>query len=447
MRGDKKIKGFCRALVALCIVISTSISSCITNDIPYPVVELSITDVQGVGFTMRSVDFATNTVTLLLDETTDIQNVEITNVTYTTDAELSEPLIGTFDMRNPIEVTLSLYQEYKWTIVAEQTIERSFTVQGQIGAAEIDVDKLTATAYVSESVDLENVTILELKLGPEGITTISPSIDEITYFETYRTVQISYNSVVQTWRLYVEYTDVLVSLTQYDFWATKVDLTAAGDSSAECGFYYRVEGASDWILSDEEELTKGEGSFSTTITDLEPNTTYQIKAFSSEDESETITGTTEQTMALTNGGFEEWSKPSSTWFPYLDTATRYWDTGNTGSSIAGVNLTTPCEDDLRAGTDGIYSAELSSKKVLIKFAAGNIFVGKFVKISGTNGIIGFGQPFEQRPTALRGGVKYNRGTIDMVGTVPPGETIVSGETPDTGIIYAALGTWTAEEYG
>ncbi len=446
MRGDKIFKGFGRAVVALCIVIATSMSSCITNDIPLPVVELTITDVQGVGFTMRSVDFATNTVTLLLDETTDIQNVEITNVTYTADAELSEPLIGTFDMRYPIEVTLSLYQEYEWTIVAEQSIERSFSVQGQIGESVIDSDRLTATAYVSESVDLEDITILELKLGPEGITTISPSIDEITYFETYRTVQVSYYSVAQTWRLYVEHTDVLVSLTQYDFWATKVDLTAAGDSSVECGFYYREEGSDEWILSNFE-ISKSEGSFSTTIADLEPNTTYQFKAFSSEDESETITGTTEQTMALTNGGFEEWSKPSSTWFPYLDTATRYWDTGNTGSSIAGVNLTTPCEDDLRPGTDGIYSAELSSKKVLIKFAAGNIFVGKFVKISGTNGIIGFGQPFEQRPTALRGWVKYNRGTIDMVGTVPPGETIVSGETPDTGIIYAALGTWTAEEYG
>ncbi len=431
----------------LCIVVAASLSSCIKNDIPYPVVDLSITDIQGVGFTMRNVDYSTRTVTLELDETTNIESVEITNVSYTPDAELSMPLIGSFDMRYPIEVTLSLYQEYKWSIVAEQNIERTFVVQGQIGQAEINADNLTAKAYVSESTNLEEITILELKLGPEGITTMSPSIDEITYFETYRTVVVSYYSTVQTWRLYVEQTDVLVSLTQCDLWATKVDIAAAGDSSTECGFYYRTEGSEQWIMASDEDITKSEGSFATTIYNLEPNTTYQFKAFSAENESEIITGTTEQAVALTNGGFEEWSKPSTPWLPYLDTSTRYWDTGNTGSAIAGINLTTPCQDDLRPGTDGIYSAELSSKKVLVKFAAGNIFVGKFVKVSGTNGIIGFGQPFEQRPTALRGWVKYNCGTIDMVGTVPPGETIVSGETSDMGIIYAALGTWTPEEFG
>ncbi|MFI3264640.1 MAG: PCMD domain-containing protein [Rikenellaceae bacterium] len=448
MKNKGIIYNFHGAIVAIIFAMLGTLSSCISNDIPYPVVELAITNVQGVGFTMQSVDYGNQAVTIKLDETTDISNVEITDVTYTPDATLSQSLIGTFNMQQPLEVTLSLYQSYEWKIIAEQTIERNFTVQGQVGQAEIDVDNLTATAYVSESVDLENITILELKLGPEGITTISPSIDQITYFETFRTVTISYYSVVETWRLYVKTTDVLVSLTQCNLWANKAILTAAGDSSGSCGFYYRMEGTTVWIEVAEANIEKNEGQFSTTVTGLNPNTAYEFKAYSEDNESEIIVGTTEQEVALTNGGFEEWSKPATPWLPYLDVETRYWDTGNTGSAIASINITTPCEDDLRPGTDGIYSAELSSKKVLVKFAAGNIFTGKYVKTVVTNGIIGFGQPFEQRPTALRGWVKYNCGVIDMVGTTsPPGETIISGETSDTGIIYAALGTWTPEEYG
>ena len=35
----------------------------------------------------------------------------------------SQPLSGEFDLRAPLYVTLSLYQDYEWTIVAEQPIE------------------------------------------------------------------------------------------------------------------------------------------------------------------------------------------------------------------------------------------------------------------------------------------------------------------------------------
>ena len=46
--------------------------SCIDNDLPYPTVEVAINNVQGEGFTLEGVDAATRTVTLALDEATDI---------------------------------------------------------------------------------------------------------------------------------------------------------------------------------------------------------------------------------------------------------------------------------------------------------------------------------------------------------------------------------------
>ena len=132
---------------------------------PYPVVELRIAGVEGSGFTVSGISIANRTVALTLDEKTDIRKVGIDKVTFDvatsnpmmTDTEsfigqikTSRPLSGEFDLRSPLYVTLSLYQDYEWTIVAEQPIERAFTVAGQIGATVIDAQKRTATAYVAK---------------------------------------------------------------------------------------------------------------------------------------------------------------------------------------------------------------------------------------------------------------------------------------------------------
>ena len=145
-------------------------ASCIDNDVP-------------------GISIANRTVALTLDEKTDIRKVGIDKVTFDvatsnpmmTDTEsfigqikTSRPLSGEFDLRSPLYVTLSLYQDYEWTIVAEQPIERAFTVAGQIGATVIDAQKRTATAYVAKGTNLGDITVTRLKLGPADITTYSP---------------------------------------------------------------------------------------------------------------------------------------------------------------------------------------------------------------------------------------------------------------------------------
>lgn len=448
MKRVNKIVDLRSFVFAIFIGVSALLSSCIDNDLPYPVVELSITNIEGEGFVMQNPDYATRTITLVLDETTDISNVRITDATYSDDTELSMPITGVFDLRVPMHVTLSRYQDYEWTIEAKQTIERHFKVEGQIGQEIVDVEHKIIKANVAKSVDLENVVIRDLKLGPEGITSISPSIKDITYFETFRTVEVRYHSFVEDWRLYVEHTDVVVDLNKCDVWAKVAHLSAAGDSSVDCGFKYRKEGTTEWSVVSDDQIVKSEGVFSTTVKGLECDTPYEFKAYSGSDESVVMAVRTEQTMELVNGGFEEWSQPANPWLPFSDEVKRFWDSGNVGATLLGANynLTTP-SDDTRPNSAGSRSAKLQSRKVTVKFAAGNIFVGKFVKIAGTNGIVGFGQPFTKRPLALRGWVKYNCGVVDMVGETPPGVDIVKGESFDSGSIFAALGNWTPEEYG
>lgn len=72
-----------------------------------------------------------------------------------------------------------------------------------------------------------------------------------------------------------------------------------------------------------------------------------------------------------------------------------------------------------------------------KLAAGNIFVGEFGGVEGTNGIIYLGQPFTYRPTKLKGYYKYNGGTIDYTNNL---HSDIMG-APDSLLIYIALGDW------
>ena len=211
-----------------------ALSACIRNDVPYPVVELQITDVRGEGFTVGKVDLGNRQVTLQLDEQTDIRNVRIDDVTLdakihsvTLDKEqllgkvqTAQPLTGTFDLRTPLYVTLSLYQDYDWTITAEQTIERRFAVEGQIGATTFDAENRIATATVGKETDLTALTVTELKLGPADITTYSPTLEELSgsNFETVRFVDVTCHGRTEQWTLDVQRTDQSVTLRQADAW-------------------------------------------------------------------------------------------------------------------------------------------------------------------------------------------------------------------------------------
>ncbi len=430
-------------------------SSCIENNIPYPVVELYITNIEGEGFEMSSPNNAERTIVLELDETTSIEEVRFSSVSYSPEREIESTLEleQSFDMRMPLSITLSLYQDYIWTVSANQNIERYFKVQNQIGSEEIDYSTKSATAYVSESTDLNNIEITSLKLGPEDITTYDITLEELTTFSSYRVVNISYHNTTERWKLYVLQTDIKVSITEYDIRATTATLTAAGQSSEDIGFRYRVSGESEWSDATDE-ISVSSGQFSTTISGLTPATEYEFVAYIDEDISEVVSLSTESVIELPNSDFEEWSFPSTyngsnnkSWFPFLEDGEQYWGTGNQGATTLGdsFNLTTPTED-VRPGSAGVTAASLQSKNTL-KFATGSIFTGTYIKTAGTNGIIGLGRPFTSRPWGVKGWMKYNQGVVDMVGTIPPGVDIVKGESYDQGSIYIALGTWDPAEYG
>ena len=149
---------------------------------------------------------------------------------------------------------------------------------------------------------------------------------------------------------------------------------------------------------------------------------------------------------IPNGNMETWSG-STPKYPYDVNSvgegtnkSNTWDSGNHGSAKASTNLTTPVTD-IRPGSSGQYAAQLQSKKATVlgigKFAAGNIFFGRYVDTEKTtNGIIDFGQPFtyDYKPNKL---VVWYKGTVGTINEVGDGSPVSSGSS-DKAQIYVWL---------
>lgn len=206
------------------------------------------------------------------------------------------------------------------------------------------------------------------------------------------------------------------------------------DGTTGVGFNYRKQGNATWTSVDG---TTSGSTFSAALTGLTPGTTYEYVAKSTGFTGTDVkTFTTEAAQQLENAGFEDWQTSSAPYLLYASGGSMYWDSGNHGSSSLGKNITTP-DGTVKHG--GNYSVKMESQFVGVgiigKFAAGNVFIGKYLATVGTDGVLGFGRPFNARPTALHGYVKYTPGSVAYTSSDLP--SVSKGDT-DKGIVYIAL---------
>ena len=228
-----------------------------------------------------------------------------------------------------------------------------------------------------------------------------------------------------------------------EVWTSKATLRGTVTTALESvpKFRYRAQNTADWTTV---EATRVEKAFSKEITGLTPGTTYEYQAMDGEQASSvTYEFTTEATFQPENAGFEYTSTSTSSpaILMYGSGQSMWWDTGNHGSATMNKNVTTP---DTSVKHSGNQSILLSSQFVGLggfigKFAAGNLFAGKYLKTDGTDGVLGWGRPCTSRPKALKVWVRYEPGTVDNGGS-----HIADGET-DQGIIYVAVGDWAGQE--
>lgn len=227
-----------------------------------------------------------------------------------------------------------------------------------------------------------------------------------------------------------------------EVWATKATLygTLLKDNVTNPGFKYRsvASRADEW--TEVYDVKINGTTYTAEITGLTPATTYEYKTVSDGFESDKIlTFTTENAVQLPNSSFEDWYYYNNKiWIPGKNyTDDYFWDSGNHGGSLVSKNFTTRSDKYKHTGD---YSACLKSEKVVIQFAAGNIFAGKYLDTSGTNGILGWGRPFTTRPKSINVYVKY-----EPVNVTDGGSHIKKGDL-DQGIIYMALVDNTKQSY-
>lgn len=234
-------------------------------------------------------------------------------------------------------------------------------------------------------------------------------------------------------------TVVTDEIIPYEVWTSKATLRGTVTTALESvpKIRYRAKNTADWTTV---EATLVEKAFSKEITGLTPGTTYEYQAMDGEKASSvTYEFTTETAFQPENAGFEYTSKSVPTLI-YGSGQNMWWDTGNHGSAKANTDLTTP---DTSVKHSGNQSLLLASKKPNImgmgKFAAGNLFAGKYLKTDITDGVLGWGRPCASRPKALKVWVRYEPGIVDE-----GGDHIADDET-DQGIIYVAVGDWAGQE--
>ena len=452
--------------LAIILFSALALASCIENDFPKPTVDLYIASLEVEGASGDIViDRSTYTATIPLAEETNIEAVQfksisygsdvVTNVGYNVDnskIEVSKDLNGkVVNMSEPEIIYLSYIQTYEWKIVATQTINRLWVVDGQIGATEWDLDGHRAIVKRRNDYPLDNVKTTELRFGPRPTYDYPEIADVPTNFDNEkcsRNVTVEAHGHSTIWELVVVPTEPSLTFSNVAAGANVVWVKAIDIEGSKIEFVYRKKGTEEWTKIDEQWYAtdtenpynrKEAGYVKAVIRGLEPNTDYEVSGYTdgklSEEAPKAVR--TSENYQVPNSDMEQWSKytndqsklPSGEsgpcWYPFSSVQEMFWATGNPGGTSLGekFNLTYPAyksdnAENVPAESTGEVSAYMGSQNVLgMKFAAGNLFVGHYGETLGTNATVYFGRPINKdiKPVALRFKIKYYRGNINNIG--------------------------------
>lgn len=454
----------------LCLLLATACK--IENDIPYPIVDGSIQafeaegqcDANGNSSTQTTINKNDRTISLYVNDTVDISRLRITKLTVTNDATLvidsalcsnysKFPTAGfeslealpvstdtRVDFSQSVQMTLRTYQDYVWKIDVQQIINREIEVEQQQKVV-IDEINHNVIIYVAPGQSLSQIKVKTFKLGGTHGTVVP----DPTATETFNFSQPAVFQVTQGWEAPETYTEWTVYVYQSEeemsneanvfTRATSASLSGSIQSGKRPTITYKKETDNDWnTIADTDIEVKGT-SYTADIQGLEPGTNYQYTVQISESEDYTSTFTTAPATPLTDGSFDNWHQVDKLWNPWASGGESFWDTGNKGAITISDSNSIPTEETCNGSG---LAASLESKYLVLKFAAGNIFTGSYVKTVGTNGVLSFGREFSSFPSKLRIHYKYTSATIDKVGE--DSYSYLKGR-PDSCHIYIALTDW------
>lgn len=413
------------------LVLALSLSSCLRNDMDYPVVLAGITEFK-VGLQKSvKIDHAARTVVVDLEETADMNALNVESFVYTEGATASREIPEVLDLTEPFKITFTYYRDYEWTISATQTIERYIEVDNQSGDAAFSTSNNKIILNVLNSQPLGSITFRSMKLGPRGSKVVSTTGYEkdangVTSVVTRsvgrfpitldcimeRTFDVEYKGKTTTWTLKAEQFTPDNEIKSVLPWAYSIEVKGTFNGAGSPQLQYRISGDEDWEVWESAKVA-GVG-ITGKITDLYDDTEYEIRIANGDTYSEVVTVKTDKAAQLPNSNFDTWSKSGKIWNPYPAGTTgmydelRCWDTANYATANFLDNVTFPEEDFVVKGK----AVKMVSTYAMVKFAGGSIYVGDFVQLQGLGANIAWGYPFTSKPKALKGYYHYTPATVN-----------------------------------
>ncbi len=464
-----KIKKLTYYILLLCTL---TLNGCaIENDIPYPIVDGSILamevegqcDASGNSGTQATINKTERTITLYVDDSVDLTRLRITKLTVNNNATLipdstvcnnyskfpatgfesleSIPVSSNtrMDFSKPVTFILRTYQDYKWTVTVKQTVLREVSLENQIGKAIVDDVNRNVIIYVAKSQLLNKIKVSAFSLGgAHGTVAPDPTASDFFDFSEPATFFVSrgWEEVSYKWTVYVYQTGESASVTANVFpMTTRAMLSGDIQNGKRPTIEYKKDNESAWSTLASSAVTVSGTNYTAAFSSLSPATTYQYRVSIDGTASNVLSFTTAPATALTDGSFDHWSQDGKLWNPWASGSTSFWDTGNRGATTISDSNSVPTNETCN-GTG--QAAMLESKYLVLKFAAGNIFTGSYLKTVGTNGVLSFGRPFTAFPAKLRINYKYTTATIDKCGD--DDYAYLKGR-PDSCHIYIALTDW------
>lgn len=398
------------------MIISVIFAGCIRNDIPYPVLSADILALEVAGqIGTTALNATTREAKIELADTIDPKKVKLLRLDISKKAYTKPELhVGDeLNLTTPLYLTLAIHQDYLWQIIATQTIHRTVTMANQVGEAVVDVGNKMVLVNVAANQPSDQIQVLTMQLGPSNAT-ITPDPSTVHNFTTPQVFVVRYRNEVEVWTVRVMHTDVNVITGKVNPWAKFAYLNGSYVSSLGAPtFEYRQKGVTEWNTLPTEQIQIDGNNFSTKLTGLTPNTTYEFRSIAGTTTAATEEFTTENTEDIPNLSFNDWYMDSKSWYADVDLSPEnyWWDSGNKGAnSLSEKNPTSPESVIVVEGK----AAKLASTRVLSVFAAGSIYVGKFGRVIGLGAEIHMGHPYKARPTRLTGWYNYTSGVIDKV---------------------------------
>lgn len=189
--------------------------------------------------------------------------------------------------------------------------------------------------------------------------------------------------------------------------------------------------------------------FSYRLNHLDLDTDYVFRAASNKDKEDGKTAgeiefrTFASESVLKNMNLDSWYADGAAWYPNASSseADWVWDTANGGTKSLSVYPTNPESSIVAVPGENKKAAKMVSQYASIKFAAGNIYTGKFaaVSLAEMGAELDWGVPFSSRPLALKGWLRYEPAIVDQ--DVSAGYEFMKGQ-PDLAQVQVFLTDWT-----